>query len=486
MQVFYVNIGGGEPTSGRTSGSCSTTRPRHQVGVKFSTNGVRITPAVAARLAATDYVDVQISLDGATAEVNDAVRGAGSYATAPGRWRTWPTPGCADFKISVVVHPAERRPARRVQGARRPATARSCGSPGCARRAAAPTCGTSCTRLPAQQRELYDWLLAHGEDVLTGDSFFHLAAFGEALPGLNLCGAGRVVCLIDPVGDVYACPFAIHDELPRRQRPLTPAASRRCGATRELFAELREPAVRRRLRVVPALRRLPRRLHGGQVLHRPAAGRARTRSASRATARPRSPPADARSARRGATATTRTPAPVRGQPSAGARSAIPATQTLRREPAGRCTTGLARAAPDRPAAGQQEPGIDPPPRRETGRETTSEGDVSSRARSPSSPARPAAGPQPRRSGWPQEGADIIAVDSARQIETVGYPMATAGGPGRDRQGGRGARPADRRHQADVRDVAALKAAVDDGVAQLGRLDIVCANAGICPCRPGTR
>jgi len=63
----------------------------------------------------------------------------------------------------------------------------------------------------AQQRELYDWLVAHGEGVLTGDSFFHLAAFGDALPGLNLCGAGRVVCLIDPVGDVYACPFAIHD-----------------------------------------------------------------------------------------------------------------------------------------------------------------------------------------------------------------------------------------------------------------------------------
>ena len=33
--------------------------------------------------------------------------------------------------------------------------------------------------------------------------------------------------------------------------------------------------------------------------------------------------------------------------------------------------------------------------------------------------------------------------------------------------------------ADVRDAAALKAAVDDGVAQLGRLDIVSANAGIC-------
>ena len=33
-------------------------------------------------------------------------------------------------------------------------------------------------------------------------------------------------------------------------------------------------------------------------------------------------------------------------------------------------------------------------------------------------------------------------------------------------------------QADVRDFDALKAAVDDGVAQLGRLDIVVANAGI--------
>ena len=47
--------------------------------------------------------------------------------------------------------------------------------------------------------------------MLTGDSFFHLAAYGDPLPGLNLCGAGRVVCLVDPIGDVYACPFAIHD-----------------------------------------------------------------------------------------------------------------------------------------------------------------------------------------------------------------------------------------------------------------------------------
>lgn len=37
---------------------------------------------MATRLAATDYVDVQISLDGATAEVNDAIRGTGSFDMA--------------------------------------------------------------------------------------------------------------------------------------------------------------------------------------------------------------------------------------------------------------------------------------------------------------------------------------------------------------------------------------------------------------------
>ena len=63
-----------------------------------------------------------------------------------------------------------------------------------------------------QQRQVYTWLIERGERVLTGDSFFHLNALGATpLPGLNLCGAGRVVCLIDPVGDVYACPFAIHE-----------------------------------------------------------------------------------------------------------------------------------------------------------------------------------------------------------------------------------------------------------------------------------
>jgi (+)-trans-carveol dehydrogenase len=78
----------------------------------------------------------------------------------------------------------------------------------------------------------------------------------------------------------------------------------------------------------------------------------------------------------------------------------------------------------------------------------------------------------------QEGADIIAVDLCNQIDTVPYPMATADDLA---QTVKEVEALDRRIvavQADVRDFAALKSAVDEGVAQLGRLDIVSANAGI--------
>jgi mycofactocin radical SAM maturase len=92
----------------------------------------------------------------------------------------------------------------------------------------------------AQQRQLYEWLLERGEEVLTGDSFFHLAAYGDPLPGLGMCGAGRVVCLIDPVGDVYACPFAIHDAF-LAGNVRNPGGFKKVWRESELFQDLRRP-----------------------------------------------------------------------------------------------------------------------------------------------------------------------------------------------------------------------------------------------------
>jgi SDR family mycofactocin-dependent oxidoreductase len=78
----------------------------------------------------------------------------------------------------------------------------------------------------------------------------------------------------------------------------------------------------------------------------------------------------------------------------------------------------------------------------------------------------------------QEGADIIAFDVARQLDTVPYPMAT---PDDLKETVARVEELDRRivaREADVRDLAALQSLVDDGVRELGRLDVVCANAGI--------
>jgi NAD(P)-dependent dehydrogenase (short-subunit alcohol dehydrogenase family) len=80
----------------------------------------------------------------------------------------------------------------------------------------------------------------------------------------------------------------------------------------------------------------------------------------------------------------------------------------------------------------------------------------------------------------QEGADIIAVDICRQIDTVPYPMAT---PQDLDQTVKEVEALDRRivaRQADVRDEAGLRAAFDAGAAELGPVDIVLANAGIAP------
>jgi [mycofactocin precursor peptide]-tyrosine decarboxylase / 3-amino-5-[(4-hydroxyphenyl)methyl]-4,4-dimethylpyrrolidin-2-one synthase len=211
MQVFYVNVGGGEPTIRADFWDILSYATEHHVGVKFSTNGTRITAASAARLAREGYVDVQVSLDGATPEVNDVVRGAGSYEAAIRAMTLLAEAGVRNFKLSVVVTRANaeqldrfRYLADRFGAQLRLTRLRPSGRGADVWHDLHPT--------PAQQRRVYEWLVANGEDVLTGDSFFHLGGFGEALPGLNLCGAGRVVCLVDPVGDVYACPFTIHDD----------------------------------------------------------------------------------------------------------------------------------------------------------------------------------------------------------------------------------------------------------------------------------
>ncbi len=78
----------------------------------------------------------------------------------------------------------------------------------------------------------------------------------------------------------------------------------------------------------------------------------------------------------------------------------------------------------------------------------------------------------------EEGADIIVVDIDQRTESVPYELSSAADLA---ETARQVEELGRRvvvRTADVRDPETLKAAADDGVAELGRLDIVSANAGI--------
>ena len=236
MKVFYINVGGGEPMSRPDFFRLMDYALGRGIGVKFSTNGTLIDDNAADWIASRDYLDVQISLDGVSAETNDPLRGTGSYARAR-RAMDRLAARRVRFKINAVVtrhniasiddllalaneYGAELRLTR----------LRPTGRGGEVWEDLRPT--------HAQNRVLYDWLLRHRE-VLTGDSFFHLSAYGQPVEGLNMCGAGRIVCCVDPVGEVYACPFMLAAEFSAGNVRQTGGFS---GAWREapLFAHLRD------------------------------------------------------------------------------------------------------------------------------------------------------------------------------------------------------------------------------------------------------
>jgi len=237
MQIFYINVGGGEPMIRSDFFTLVEHAVARGVGVKFSTNGTRIDARAARRLAGTDYLDIQISIDGADAATSDRLRGAGSYDRARRAMDNLAHADFGPFKISVVVtrdnvdQLDEFESLAALYGAQlRLTRLRPSGRGADVWEALHPT--------REQNVQLYNWLVARPE-VLTGDSFFHLSALGEPLEGLNLCGAGRVVCLIDPVGDVYACPFVIHDEF--RAGNVRDAGFASVWRESELFRSLREP-----------------------------------------------------------------------------------------------------------------------------------------------------------------------------------------------------------------------------------------------------
>jgi len=204
LQVFEINFGGGEPLL--KDYFLPLLRYIHEKGIVtcVSTNGTVLTGEAVACFAGSPLVNEQVSLDGATPDVNDHIRGAGTFHRIVNGIERLAGKNIP-LSINTVVTSLNFDQLDRIKelaafyGARlRVSRFRPSGR---ARQS------WEMLRLSrAQLRELSAWLNAD-PDILTGDSFFSVTAGGRRRMGLDMCGACKMTCCVDPVGDVYPCAF---------------------------------------------------------------------------------------------------------------------------------------------------------------------------------------------------------------------------------------------------------------------------------------
>jgi mycofactocin radical SAM maturase len=202
-KVFQFNIGGGEPFM----------RPdfldlmdyAHDKGMVtcISTNGTLIDEQIARRLN-HPLVYIQVSLDGASEESNDPIRGSGSFKkvlSALDHLRS------LDIEVSVNCVLTRRSYPELDKLVK---LAASYGAKLRVSRFRPSGRGKqSWSELNVQREQMADfsqWLSQHLA-VSTGDSFFSVTTEERRSLGLNMCGACKLTCCLSPQGDIYPCAF---------------------------------------------------------------------------------------------------------------------------------------------------------------------------------------------------------------------------------------------------------------------------------------
>ena len=210
LDVFQVNVGGGEPFVRRDFLDIVRELTRRDISTCISTNGTVLDEGDLDVLEARSPVYLQVSLDGLEAE-NDAIRGDGVYERVLDTLARLEERDIGTTLNTVVTRrnvrdlPAIHDLAQEYGAGLRLNRFRPSGR-------GADTWDEF--RLEPDQIEyLHGWLADH-PSVRTGDSFFYLNAMGEVRnETLKSCGAGSMTCLVDPVGDVYPCAFTQWDDL---------------------------------------------------------------------------------------------------------------------------------------------------------------------------------------------------------------------------------------------------------------------------------
>jgi mycofactocin radical SAM maturase len=204
LKVFQVNIGGGEPFIRNDFVDLLNYAQAKGLVTCVSTNGTVIDDDLAKRLAKLKMLYLQVSLDGATEDVNDHIRGKGTYHKILGAIDCL-AKNDVPFSINTVLtrinYPqldSLRSLAREYGAELRVSRFRPSGRG-----------KTSKVHLGPAKNQLEafaDWLQKH-DLVRTGDSFFCLTSEKRRRKGLDMCGAAKMTCCISPNGNVYPCAF---------------------------------------------------------------------------------------------------------------------------------------------------------------------------------------------------------------------------------------------------------------------------------------
>ena len=205
MEVFQVNFGGGEPFL--RDDFLDILRYAHSRGITtcVSTNGTLLDDALVDELLRMAPVYLQVSLDGACAETNDAIRGPGTFDRILAGIELLAARRYPDFSLNMVVTRVNvgeiaefDRLARRYGAKTRLSRFRPFGGR-----------LYHLGRLPADAEQLVELSTFLGDhpEILTGDSFFAITPESRRKLGLNMCGAAKMTCAVAPGGDVYPCAF---------------------------------------------------------------------------------------------------------------------------------------------------------------------------------------------------------------------------------------------------------------------------------------
>ena len=211
MQVFQVNFGGGEPFL--RDDFLDILRYAHRLGITtcVSTNGTVLTDGLVDELLAIGAahpaapVYLQVSLDGAKSDTNDAIRGPGTFGRILAGIDLLARRHYPDFSLNMVV---TRPNAGEVGEFDR--LARNYGAK--TRLSRFRPSGGGCHtwedyRLTREQLAELSAFLGDHPEILTGDSFFSLTPDSRRNLGLNMCGAAKMTCAVAPDGSVYPCAF---------------------------------------------------------------------------------------------------------------------------------------------------------------------------------------------------------------------------------------------------------------------------------------